>query len=102
MMVRSLLLQRRIYLSAVGNRHRAARMKSASRRRIERARNRPRNRLQAMAPGAVDAGNRFEQSLGVRIQRLLEERRAWRLLHHASRVKNRHRVGIFGDDSEIV
>src|SRR5208283_460022 len=73
MMIRSLLLQRRIYLSAVEYRHRAARMKSTSRWRIERARNRAGNRLQAMVPGPIDAGNRIEQPFGVRIERLLKE-----------------------------
>src|SRR5580704_6225818 len=101
-MVRSLLLQRRIYLTAVGNRHRTARMKSASRRRIERARNRSRNRLQAPMPRAVDAGNRFEQAARVGVERRLKELRAWRLLHHARGVQDRDRIGILGDDSEIM
>src|SRR5271163_3874201 len=89
MMVWPLLLQRRIYLSAVGYRHRAARMKSTSRRRLERARNRPRNRLQAMVPGAVDTRDRIQQALGVRIQRLLEEHIAGRLFHYAGGVEDR-------------
>ena len=62
----------------------------------------PGNRLQAMVPRAVDAGNRFEQSPGVRIQRILEKLGGRRLLHHARGVKDRHVIGILGDDSEIV
>ena len=55
-----------------------------------------------MVPGAVDAGNRFEQAARVRIERISKQLRSRRLLHHARRVKNRHVVGILGDDSEIV
>ena len=53
-------------------------------------------------PVAVDAGNRFEQSARVRVERISKQLRRRRLLHHARRVKNRHVVGILGDDSEIV
>src|SRR5580658_2664780 len=102
LMIGPLLLQRRIYLGAIGNRHRTPRMKSAPRRRIERARNSACDRLQAPPPDALDAGNRFEQAARVGIERILKQRIARRLLHHPRGVKNRDRIGIFGDDSEIV
>src|SRR5258708_15771056 len=56
----SLLLQRRIYFSAVRNHHRTSRIKSASGWRIHRVRNRSGNCLQAMAPVALNSRNRFE------------------------------------------
>src|SRR6202030_1784332 len=77
-------------------------MESATGRWIQRARNRTGNRLQAMVPRAVDARNRFEQSARVRIERISKQLRTRRLLHHPRRVQNRHVVGVFGNDSEIV
>src|ERR1700735_67070 len=98
----SLVFERWIDLGAFLNCARASRMKSASGRWIQRARNRAGNRLQAMVPGAVDAGNRFEQAARVRIERISKQLRTRRLLHHARRVENRHVVGVLGDDPEIV
>src|SRR5271154_6899005 len=100
--VRTLVFERRLGLGAFWNGAGASRMKSASGRRIECARNRARNRLQAMVPVAVDAGNRFEQAARVRVERISEQLRGGRLLHHACCVEDRHVVGVLGDDSKIV
>ena len=86
--------ERRLRLGAFRNCARASRMKSASRGRMQRARNRAGNGLQAMVPSAVEAGNRFEQPVRVRIQRISKQLGGRRLLHHPSRVQNRHIVGI--------
>src|ERR1700689_1595852 len=101
-MVGAFVFERRFAGGALRNCARAARMKSASGRWIQRARNRAGNRLQAMAAVAVDARNRFEQSARVRVERVSKQLRTRRLFHHARRVENRHVVGILGDDPEIV
>src|SRR5580704_88412 len=100
--IRALVFERRLGLGAFGNGAGASRMKSASRGWIECARNRARNRLQPMVTVAIDAGNRFEQAARVRVERISEQLRGRRLLHHSCRVENRHVVGVLGDDSEIV
>src|SRR5208337_4335571 len=95
------VLERRLRRGALRNCERASRMKSAAGRWIQRARNRTGNRLQAAMAAAVHAGNRFEQSAGVRVERISKQLRTRRLLHHARRVENRHVVGVLGDDSEV-
>src|SRR5260370_22749022 len=70
--IRSLCFEWRIDRRAVGNCARASRMKSASGGRIQGARNRTGNRAQTTMGGAVDAGDRFGQSLRVRVQRIAE------------------------------
>jgi len=69
---------------------------------MQRARNRAGNRLQTAMPAAVDAGNRFEQSARVRVERISKQLGGRRLFHHPRRVKNRDVVSILGDDSKIV
>src|SRR5580692_8087916 len=101
-MIGSLVFERWIDLGTLRNCARASRMKSATGRRMQRARNRTRDRLQTAMPAAVDAGNRFEQSARVRVERISKQLPSRRLFHHARRVKNRNVVGILGDDSKIV
>src|ERR1700735_800083 len=100
--IRALVFERRLGVGAFWNGAGASRMKSASGRRIECARNRARNRLQAMVTVAVDARNRFEQAARVGVERISEQLRGRRLLHYARRVEDRHVVGVLGHDSEIV
>ncbi len=101
-MVWSLGFERRIDPRAVVDLERASRMEPASTRRISRAWDRARYRLQARAFYSAGARNRRQQPARVRIERIAEQLGRVRLLHHARGVENRHIVGILGDHAEIV
>src|SRR5208282_3403573 len=101
-MVWSLGFERRLDPRAVVDLERASRMEPASARRISRAGDRARYRLQARAFYSAGARNRRQQPARVRIERVAEQLGRVRLLHYARGVENRHIVGILGDHAEIV
>src|SRR5258708_6342399 len=88
-----------------GLRERAARREAAARLlRAAQGRDGAGNRLQflSLRGGHVDAGDRAQQPLRVRVERLLEELAHRRLLHDLRAVHHDHALRGLGDDAHVV
>src|SRR5687767_10387469 len=98
-------LERRRVVEMHGFGQRAARREAAARPRLAaQGRDGAGNRLELLLPGGrhVDARDRAQQSLRVRVERLLEQLAHRCFLHHLGAVHHDHALRGLGDDAHVV